>query len=169
MDVREFLRRRLTEKPGEVVNTRGEVIGTHRGVWFYTVGQRGGWELTSKAQRNYAGEGETPVFYVIEKLAVTNRLVVGIGTETYKESFRVEEVNWVSGQEEVEICKYVRIRHGGKLLEVKMKFANEVENSRGDKRILSVELMEAQRGVAPGQSGVFYSEEGVLLGGGVIK
>ena len=53
----------------------------------------------------------------------------------------------------------VRIRHGGKLIPVKIV-------KRSD--LLTVRLVEAQRGIAPGQSAVFYAKGGEMLGGGVI-
>ena len=152
VDVQKFLRRRLEEKVGEVVDTKGKVIGTHRGIWFYTIGQRGGWQLTPAAQKKYAAKGETPAFYITAKDAKTNTLAVGFGPETYKESFSVSQIHWISEPVEGELL--VRIRHGGKLLDAEIK-GNVVE------------LAEPQRGVAPGQSAVFY-RAGIVRGGGII-
>lgn len=153
VDVREFLTRRLKEKGGEVKNVAGEVIGIHKGMWFYTIGQRGGWELTAAAQRKYVKKEKTPIFYVISKDIKKNELVVGVGEEVTSRKFTVGEVNWLGG-ETVTQC-HVRIRHGGKLIPALLS---------GNKVVLG----EAQRGVAPGQSAVFYSEDGEMLGGGVI-
>ncbi len=155
VDAREFLARRLKEKKGEVKDTAGEVIGTHKGVWFYTIGQRGGWNLTAAAQRKFVKDGETPVFYVIGKDAKKNELVVGVGAETERQTFEVGEVNWTGGSATVTQCP-VRIRHGGELIQA-LLVGSEVT------------LKKAQRGVASGQSAVFYSPEGEMLGGGVIK
>lgn len=164
VEARKFLARRLREKKGEVKNVRDEVIGTHNGVWFYTIGQRGGWDLTAKAQKRYMDEGKTPIFYVISKDAKKNELVVGIGEETMRQKFIVGEVNWIGQigpivwQNQISLRERqirVRIRHGGKLIRSVLS-GNEVT------------LDEPQRGVAPGQSAVFYGENGELLGGGVI-
>ncbi|MFZ2202529.1 MAG: tRNA 2-thiouridine(34) synthase MnmA [Microgenomates group bacterium] len=149
---REFLARRLQKKTGEVKNTKGEVIGTHDGVWFYTVGQRGGWRIDPKIQEN-----KTPVYYVVDKDAKKNELVVGVGKETESQRFIVGEVNWIRGEWGTNLL--VRIRHGGKLIPAEIV-------KRSD--LLTVKLAEAQRGVAPGQSAVFYGEDGEMLGGGVI-
>ena len=151
---RRFLARRLDEKKGSVKNTAGEVIGTHDGIWFYTVGERGGWQLTPSAQKKYMNQGETPIFYVISKDAAKNELMVGIGEETTRQKFSVGEVNWMGESDAVTRC-HVRIRHGGKLIEALLS-GNEVT------------LGEPQRGIAPGQSAVFY-KDGVVLGGGVIE
>ena len=156
IDVREFLRRRLKEEPGEVVDTKGRVIGRHKGVWFYTIGERGGWEVSAEYQKRFSGE--IPVFYVVGKDVKKNRLVVGFGAETYKERFEVGELLSVGDKLKDGRIK-VRIRHGGDLLKAELvKF----DGSR-----VVVELEEPQRGVSPGQAAVFYEGE-VCLGGGVI-
>lgn len=59
VEVREFLRRRLSEKPGEVVDASGKVIGQHKGIAFYTIGERGGWEMDGKAQSGLMKNGQT--------------------------------------------------------------------------------------------------------------
>ena len=151
---RRFLARRLDEKKGNVKNTAGEVIGTHVGVWFYTIGQRGRWDIDPKIQEN-----KTPVYYVVDKDAKKNELIVGVGKETERQEFGVGEVSWISGPVPQLQSVAVRIRHGGKLIPVKIV-------KRSD--LLTVKLAEAQRGVAPGQSAVFYAKGGEMLGGGVI-
>ena len=153
VEAREFLSRRLVKKIGEVKNIAGEVLGKHDGVWFYTIGQRGGWELSGKAQKKYAPSGETPAFYVISKDATKNELVVGFGASTYSEEFSLSSENWFGDKPAGKI--EVRIRHTGKLLEA---------NLEGNK----VSLVEPQRGIAAGQSAVFY-KEGRVCGGGVIE
>src|SRR3989344_6222647 len=52
VEAREFLSRRLKDKPGIVRDTKGNVIGEHSGVWFYTIGQRGGWKINPKLQNS---------------------------------------------------------------------------------------------------------------------
>lgn len=156
VDISEFLRRRLQDREGEVVDTNGRVVGKHRGVWFYTIGQRGGWEVSADFQKKFGGE--TPVFYVVDKDVENNRLVVGFGAETYKESLVVGDLSWVGSKRMVENGFEVRIRHGGELIGAKGEW-------RGEK--MRIELDEPQRGVAAGQAAVFY-KDGELLGGGVI-
>lgn len=154
VEAREFLARRLKEKPGVVRDTKGNAIGEHSGVWFYTIGQRGGWKMDPVAQKRlvtrYQGDKVTPIYYVVSKDAKKNELVVGVGKETESDSFSIAEANVnLNGK------MLVRIRHTGQLVPCM------VEDNR-------VELAEPQKGVAPGQSAVFYSEDGVTLGGGVI-
>lgn len=156
VEAREFLARRLKENPGKVVDTHGDEIGKHDGVWVYTIGQRGGWEILPKAQKKYVENGVTPVFYVISKDAKTNILVVGEADEATEDHFEVEEANWIN--EEPEQKALVRIRHGGELIPAKLEKNGNIK----------VSLEKKVRGVASGQSAVFYSKQGECLGGGVI-
>jgi tRNA-uridine 2-sulfurtransferase len=159
VEAREFLARRLKNNPGKVVDVHGEEIGVHDGVWFYTIGQRGGWEITPSAQRKFAGNGVTPVFYVMSKDAKTNTLVVGEEDEAKGDQFEVGEINRISKTKWNMDDLIVRIRHGGELIG-----ARGMENDDG----LMVFLDRPMRGIASGQSAVFYTHEGECLGGGVI-
>ncbi len=156
VDVRAFLHRRLLDKWGDVKDVDGNVIGKHNGVWFFTIGQRGGWTLFAKSQKAFTSEGKMPILYVVGKNVKKNELVVG-GGRVAKRSFVVSDCNiaQIFGQEGI----LVRIRHGGKLI--------PCQTTRTDLG-LSVVLGAPQRGVAPGQSAVFYSRSGECLGGGVI-
>lgn len=159
VEAREFLARRLKENPGKVVNKDGIEIGTHDGVWFYTIGQRGGWSMNPEAQKDYVEKGETPIFYVIGKDAKTNTLVVGLADEATEDQFEVGEINKITKDKWKTHSLKVRIRHGGELVGARI-----LEN--GD--FMTVVLDKQLRGIASGQSAVFYSDEGECLGGGVI-
>jgi tRNA-specific 2-thiouridylase len=175
VEAREFLARRLKEKPGKVVDKDGEVIGSHDGVWFYTVGQRGGWELTPEAQKKYVTKYKTPVFYVISKDAKENVLVVGEADEATQDSFEANEVNIISDTKWKMDDLKARIRHGGELVGARVEFIDIDSRLRGNDKVdnskiksVFVVLDKSMRGVASGQSVVFYSNEGECLGGGVI-
>lgn len=167
VNVHQLLRDRLGEHPGDVIDTAGHVIGRHTGLWFYTVGQRHGFEIFPKITVMEGGQAidkhQIPPFYVIEKRAETNELVVGFGSDTQRGAFVISEPNWlVEPSQWVEgVPVVVRIRHTGKLLACEF----DVEK-------FGVKLAVPQQGIAPGQSAVFYQErEGVglvCLGGGVI-
>lgn len=154
VDIREFISRRLKKTTGQVVDTTGKVIGEHDGVWFYTIGQRGGWRLSPEAQRKYAPHGETPQFYVVAKSAGDNTLTVGFGPDSYEDKFVVTDLSFVNQAEHAMGRLVVRIRNTGELIPCEF-----------DGR--TVILDKAVRGVAPGQSAVFY-RDGECLGGGVI-
>lgn len=159
VEAREFLARRLKENPGKVLDIHGEEIGKHDGVWFYTIGQRGSWEITPAAQRKFAGNGVTPVFYVVAKNAKTNILTVAEEGEAGGDQFEMSEINKISKTKWNLDDLLVRIRHGGELIG-----ARGMETKEGLMIVLDKEI----RGIASGQSAVFYGHDGECLGGGVI-
>ncbi len=160
IEAREFLARRLKENPGKVLDMQGEEIGKHDGVWFYTIGQRGGWEITPDAQRKFAENGVTPVFYVVGKDAKKNILTVGEEKEAAGDQFEVGSLNKISDTKWNMDDLIVRIRHGGELIG-----ARGMKTDDG----LMIILDKSIRGIASGQSAVFYTENGECLGGGVIS
>lgn len=153
-DYRPFLKRQISAKiiPGDVVDTKGKIIGRHQGLSLYTIGQRHGFSLISKIQTPLL-----PPYYVIGKDFKKNRLMVGFGRETEKKEFQVKDLNWLSPDYQKQLLRLdlkVRIRHQGELLRCQLKGHVVI-------------LKEAERGIAPGQSAVFYVKDEVL-GGGVI-
>ncbi len=158
VDVQEFLRRRLEEEKGEVVNSKGERIGVHQGVWFYTIGQRGGWQIDREFQQNY--QGEMPVFYVVDKDIESNKLIVGEREELGTTNFKVSDLSWIRelNDELSDDDLKVRIRNLGELVDCSVSVADE----------LAVEVEDELEGVACGQAAVFYLND-ECLGGGVIK
>lgn len=162
IDVREFLRERLGEKPGDVLDFEGNVIGRHQGHWLYTIGQRHGFELFPKVHTKHEEwKHVLPPMYVMAKNADDNTLTVGFGQETYRAEMELRDVFWRDEVSDGEQTK-VRIRHGGELLSARVE---SIDNRRAQ-----IVLENAQRGIAPGQSVVFYGggDDFVCLGGGVI-
>lgn len=146
VDIKEFLKARIDEKVGEVVNKEGEVVGDHDGVWFYTIGQRHGF----RTNKYHA----LPL-YVTGKDVENNRLIVGYAKDGERDSFEVSNIHWIGEDPGENFECAVRIRHLGKLYEA-------IYNSG------VVNLKYPVFGVAPGQSAVFYAGE-ETLGGGVIR
>jgi len=174
INVHQFLKDRLGENPGNVVDTSGNIIGSHKGLWFYTIGQRSGFEIKSKTLHKQ-DDGTTidksniPPFYVIKKAPDKNQLVAGFGGETLNDKFGVRNLHWIIDENE-KLTKengdlFVRIRHTGELLACSLVY-NEVK------------LKKAVQGIAEGQSAVFYlcpkgykktDNEIICLGGGIIS
>ncbi|HMQ49310.1 MAG TPA: tRNA 2-thiouridine(34) synthase MnmA [Saprospiraceae bacterium] len=153
-DYRSFLRRRvdgLDEKVsgGHFVNTQGEVIGQHQGYPFYTIGQRKGLGLAF---------GE-PMF-VTEIRPESNTVVLGKIDELIRNGMTVGQVNamkYANIPEGLEVVSKIRYRDAGTM--------SRLIQIDGDK--LEVEFFAHVKGVAPGQSAVFYEGDDVV-GGGVI-
>jgi len=157
-DYRDFLKKHLKKnfKEGKVVDTKGKVIGYHLGLSLYTIGQRHGFTI------NKAQTPNLPPFYVVAKNQKDNQLVVGFGKETERKGFLLRNVNWINPAEfKKGIFKTkLRVRYQGELLEAEIKENNKEDN-------LLVFLEEPERGIASGQSVVFYNKD-EILGGGII-
>lgn len=167
INVHAFLKERLGENPGDVVDVEGNIIGAHKGLWFYTIGQRHGFTLKGKIRTgNKEWKHIVPPFYVISKDSEKNQLVVGFGAETYKKTFNVSSIHWINPvaetffNDKTEQSLSVRIRHTGKLFDCSIYKENE------DSHV--VKLGEDVQGIAEGQSAVFY-KNGICLGGGIIR
>jgi tRNA-specific 2-thiouridylase len=155
VNVRKLLKDRLGEKVGDVImypagpgpaGLTGAVVGRHKGLWFSTIGSRGGWKLDPKKQTP-----QMPILYVIEKNSEKNKLVVGTREETLVREFRIQNLGFsVDGK------LWVRIRNLGEFVGV-----DKVEDG-------VVRLKKKIFGVAEGQSAVFYDKNGGLVGGSII-
>jgi len=132
-----------TEAPGDIVDLDGRVLGRHRGVVHFTVGQRRGIEVG----------GSPEPLYVIRIEPGTRRLVVGPRSALAVERLRVEELNWI-GEDQHEVSVKVR------------SLAPAVAASIDDGW---VRFLKPEYGVAPGQAAVFYDGSRVLGGGWIAE
>lgn len=189
IDVRAFLKDRLGEKTGEVVDVDGNVIGRHNGHWFYTIGQRHGFTIDKKTLMKL-DDGSTlakdniPPFYVISKNADQNQIVVGFGPDTYQNSFSVDNLHLIDPTFDLTDLKndllkstnqlLVRIRHTGELMPCTVRPAevDANQNPNSNSHRYQVTLTHPVKGIAAGQSAVFYlatDQATICLGGGVIS
>ena len=181
----EFLGRFLPETPGPVVTTSGKVVGEHRGVNFYTLGQRKGIGV---------GDAHGP-YYVAEKDAASNTLVVAPPAEMArieKREIVVGDLHWTSGKapklplrcsayirhpQPLQACvlsqnnaKFIRQRRTGAKPR-KTILRSSARGPRwpsGGSALFRVRFEEPQWAPTPGQSVVFYDGD-IVLGGGVIQ
>ncbi|WP_029290163.1 tRNA 2-thiouridine(34) synthase MnmA, partial [Cellulomonas sp. HZM] len=144
-DTQGFLRERLGSRPGDVVDTAGNVVGSHDGAYAYTVGQRRGLALGRPAD-----DGRPR--YVLSIEPVANRVVVGSADELAVRSVTADRAVWFEAPDEPLAC-HVQVRaHGAPVPAVVRTVRDDVE----------VVLDEPLRGVAPGQSLVVYAGSRVL-------
>jgi len=147
-----FLSERLKEsiEHGPILDKDGKVLGRHKGIPFYTIGQRRGLRLA---------KGKP--LYVIGIDREKNALVVGEEKEVYSDTFRVDSVNWIIPHKIISpMNAQVRIRynHPGSEAILSPKREDEVE----------VRFKSPQKAITPGQAAVFYDGE-TVMGGGWIK
>ncbi len=147
-DYRRFVRERLEEEEGEVVDADGRVLGTHKGVANYTIGQRQGLGVTTSER-----------VYVTDIDPVQRRVVVGTETGLFQEQAMVEDVHLVQGGlEHLPAEAMVKIRYKASETQARLEAV--------DGGVL-VTFQEPQRAVTPGQAMVFYNKDAVV-GGGII-
>lgn len=161
VDVQKFLETRIPRSPGKVITTSGEMIGTHKGVQFYTIGQRQGWQQVSGSREQVAVK-DRPALYVVAKNLKTNTLVVGKDKETYGRKFTVSDLHFVNPGSREQVA--------GSKIKAAIRYRQTPEKAtliltHKDKG--TVEFAKPVRAITPGQSVVFYTGNEVL-GGGVI-
>lgn len=159
VDVSKLLKDRLGEDPGEVVLQYSSTpviqyasIGTHRGLWFYTIGERGGFEIDKNKLKKMGMHPEKmKPLYVIAKNIENNTLIVGERGKVLQSEFGIQNAEFDHSQK-----LWVRIRNLGELYEV-----DKIEGNK-------VFTKQPLYGVAEGQSAVFYDENKVLVAGSII-
>ena len=149
----EFLSQYVTPKAGEFRTPDEEVVGTHHGVAFYTLGQR--------KHLGLGGPGNP--WYVVKKNIERNIVYVAREhdhPDLLKSELHAIEENWISGKApEFPLHCLAKIRYRQ---EDQACIVHKTEKG------LFVEFLTPQRALAPAQSVVFYSHEGECLGGAVI-
>ena len=153
-DYRGFLKRKvpgLEEKVngGEFIDQEGKVLGLHKGYPFYTIGQRKGLDIALGS----------PAF-VTGIFPDTNRVVLGKEEDLNRNEMKVNKLNWV---------KYEGISEGMEAVtRIRYKDKGAMSNLHTYENGIVVRFYEDVKGVAPGQSAVFYEGED-LVGGGIIQ
>lgn len=137
----------VTDKEGNIVDTEGKILGTHKGIWNYTIGQRKG-----------VGISSTEPLYVIELKKDTNEVVIGPKDKTMKNILKATDLNWIILPEKNEFSAFAKIRSTQQPVPVSVKICNDS---------MTVTFDDMQKSIAIGQSVVLYDDDKVL-GGGII-
>jgi len=145
----DFIKHHLGEIEGEIIDIdTGKVMGTHKGFYFFTIGQRSGLKLGGGPWYVISKDIEKNIVY-ISKENITNRA---------RKEFTVGKFNWIADEKPGDGNYLVKIRHGEHFYNCTLAF-----NSDSAKVVSEKE----DRGIAPGQFAVFYKDD-VCLGGSVI-
>jgi len=147
-----FLKERIPGafQPGPIVDEEGQVLGEHKGVIHFTVGQRRGMGISAPHP-----------LYVLDIDSKNNTVVVGPNERLYRRHLLASGINWISQEGSTgPIGIKARIRYKHREARAKL----EIRNSRE----VRIEFDKPQRAITPGQAVVFYDSE-IVVGGGTIE
>ena len=139
-------------KEGDILDTKGKVIGKHEGIINFTIGQRKGIGISH----------EEPL-YVVNIIAKENKIIVGNREALSIKKIYLKDINFLSDIENHSDGLFIKVRSTGKLIKAKVNL---------DKTKTEVNLEENEIGISPGQACVFYSKNRFgdkVLGGGWIS
>ena len=139
-------------KEGDILDTKGKVIGKHEGIINFTIGQRKGIGISHKEP-----------LYVVNIIAKENKVIVGNREALSIKKIYLKDINFLSDIENHSDGLFIKVRSTGKLIKAKVNL---------DKTKTEVNLEENEIGISPGQACVFYSKNRFgdkVLGGGWIS
>jgi len=152
LDYAEYIRKKtgVTIKEGDIVDKEGKVLGRHKGIPYYTIGQRRG-----------LGIAYSEPLYVTGIDRDRNRVIVGVRKDVLKKSLVAHRLNWMAIKE-----------MGGELrVKAKIRYNHKEQDatvSRIGADLARVDFDEPQEAPTPGQAVVFYNKD-IVVGGGWIK
>ncbi len=137
-------------QPGMILDTSGKVLGEHKGIAFYTIGQRRGLGISSLKP-----------FYVVDINHKNNTIKVGSRDDAMGKNLKVKDLNWIYIDSiSAPMRAHVKIRST-------MKEKPSTIHPQRDNRVL-IEFDDPQWAPASGQSAVFYNRD-FVIGGGIIE
>ena len=153
-------KRNIQSAPGKIIRTDGEIIGTHNGLYEFTIGQRHGLNCPGPAP-----------YYVKEIDIKNNILVAGFKNELFKKELFLENIHWTG--KPITCCREIKTKIRYRHREKKSVFIPEVLKipeitDISCKNTAKIIFNEPQYAVTPGQTAVFYAKDRVL-GCGIIK
>jgi tRNA-specific 2-thiouridylase len=137
-------------KPGPILDREGNTLGEHRGILFYTIGQRKGLGISA----------EEPM-YVVAIDRGRNAIIVGSKEDVYRDELIAADINWISMEspkQPLELKAKIRYRH---------READAVITSISQREV-HVKFSKPQMAITPGQAIVFYHKD-TVIGGGTIE
>ena len=162
VDTAEFLKKRIRTKKGNIITPEGRVIGVHEGAELYTIGQRHGFTVQEKKSKQ-ENQKDTQPHYVVKKDIVRNTLTVAEGEQNtllLRKEVKIKNIHFIASLTAGNsVALYARIRYRQPLVSACL-----VKKGKSWGLI----FQKPVRFVASGQSAVFYTKNGEMIGGGVI-
>lgn len=164
VNLKDFLKKKIKQKKGKILDPDGKEIGQHDGIYYYTVGQRlgprYGFDLNKK---QFDGGRNLKKWYVAKKNAMTNAMTAAPEGHPllYRKEVGMKNVHWISEIPENKTKVHSRIRQVGELIPSTL-------NHDGKRKRFNVVLNKPITGISEGQAIVLYKGKRVI-GGGVIK
>ena len=151
-DYKTFLKKNGQEEvEGKIILTDGNVLGNHKGLFNYTIGQRKGLNISYKEP-----------LYVIQLDTKNNNLIVGTNNELFNQELIATNMNYLVEKDEFFKTKlFAKIRSRGNL--------EEVDTVTEEQNRLKIKFKDKLRAITPGQLIVFYNENKECLGGAYIE
>jgi tRNA-specific 2-thiouridylase len=148
----EYIRKKtgVAIREGDIVDKEGKVLGVHKGIPYYTIGQRRG-----------LGLAHSEPLYVTGIDRLRNRVVVGVKRDVLKKSLFAHRLNWIAIED---IGRELRVK-------AKIRYSHKAEDatvSRMGADLVRVDFDLPQEAPTPGQAVVFY-DKSIVVGGGWIK
>lgn len=141
---------KLPPKGNIILNRTNQILGKHRGLIYYTIGQRKGLGISYKEP-----------LYVVKIDAENNNVIVGTEQELYTKTVESHNVNIMLNIDITNPIKVkAKVRYRSNPAEAELTLKND---------IAYLNFEEPQRAVTKGQSVVFYIDDNIILGGGIIK
>ena len=144
-----FIEREFNPKatPGDFLSSSGEKLGTHSGIYKYTIGQRKGLGAFGKPM------------YVLSIDSENNAVIIGDNNELFKDEIFVKDINFLSGKApDNEFQCEVKIRCAARPAKASLSLSGDTGK---------IVFQESQRAAAPGQTAAIYIDD-ILIGGGTI-
>lgn len=159
IDMKEFLSHYIEQKPGDVLDTNGKIIGSHNGALFYTISERHGFSIHPQ----YKGTNDSP-YYVIAKGVSSN-------TITVSQNPKIDTVI-SSSISLIDIIDIQGIFKKGLILQAQIRYRGDIKKITVTKfdvaaKTMTIIFENHDYSIASGQSVVFYKEK-ECLGGGVV-